>query len=77
VASAELNYPLSRLVVRLDGDGPTLGTLCDMVTAAEHRACGSGAEARRERPTDLPGDGVILGGRIAAVLSMPRAYARP
>ena len=63
VASAVLNYPLSRLVVSFDGQGPGLRALSDVVGAAEKRT----PAKPRARSADLPGDAVVLAGRMVAV----------
>jgi cation-transporting P-type ATPase I len=63
VASAVLNHPLSRLVVSTREDGPSVRTLCDLVAAAEKQS----ADARRARPIDLPGDPMVLAGRLVAL----------
>ncbi len=66
VRTARLNAALSRVVVSLTADGPSLRELCDLVDAAEARS-----DVRRSpgdhRLPDLPGDGVVLLGRLAAV----------
>jgi cation-transporting ATPase I len=67
VASADVNFPLSRLVISVAGDGPALDELCDVVDGAEVRAGRAGPAAVRQRVPDLPGDGVVLAGRLAAV----------
>lgn len=64
VVTAELNVPLSRVVVSVAADGPTLGELCGMVATAEAPA---GTAPVAQRVPDLPGDGVVLMGRLAAV----------
>jgi H+-transporting ATPase len=62
VRSAELNLPLSRVVVSLDDDAPTVAELCEVVGAVEH-----GVGVRRRRPIDLPGDSHLLATRLVAV----------
>ena len=64
VRAADVNVPLSRVLVSVGTDGPTAAQLCDVVAAAEAAASGT---ASRERVPDLPGDGVVLLGRVAAV----------
>ena len=64
---AELNYPLSRIVVRVDGDGPSLAELCRTVDAAEDRARQAGPGRGRDRPTDLPADDLVRANSLAAV----------
>ncbi len=63
VRSARLNDAVSRLVVAVDGTGPSLADLCRLVADVEARV---GAQHRRCAPSDLPGDGVELGGRLLA-----------
>jgi cation-transporting P-type ATPase I len=68
VASAVLNYPLSRLVVSTRADGPGVHTLCDLVAAAEKRWRESAhAAAQPERRVVLPGDPIVLVGRLVAL----------
>lgn len=60
VRRAYLNYPLSRVVIELHGsdpDGTDLARLCAVVADAE---TGAQAATERPRPTDLPGDGILL-----------------
>jgi cation-transporting P-type ATPase I len=64
VVSVQLNVPLSRVVISVADDGPPLDELCDLVAAAENVAAPA---AVRERVPDLPGDGVVLMGRLAAL----------
>ena len=66
VASAQINYPLSRVIVGVDDDGPSMRTLCDVVAAAEKRARESHAEPHRDQPTELPADGVVLANSMVA-----------
>ncbi len=70
VHRAYLNYPLSRVVIELDGtdpEGTDLARLCAVVADAESRAP---APTSRSRPTDLPGDGILLALKgIAAAVS--------
>ncbi|QHE71018.1 metal cation transporting ATPase, P-type ATPase superfamily [Rhodococcus sp. WAY2] len=63
VSAADLNYALSRIVVAVDDDTPSLTQLCDTVCNAEN----SVRAPEHERPLDLPGDDVVLAGRIAAL----------
>jgi cation-transporting ATPase I len=65
VLSAQLNYPLSRIVVRVDDTGASMRTLCDIVADVEGRVRPGGSRGD-DRPTDLPGDGVVLAGRAVA-----------
>jgi cation-transporting P-type ATPase I len=60
VRSAQLNYPLSRVVIELDDIGPDgidLPRLCDIVADAESAVV---TPASGQRPIDLPGDGILL-----------------
>nr|WP_135451410.1 cation-translocating P-type ATPase [Mycobacterium sp. DL99] len=60
VRSAQLNYPLSRVVVELDDidpDGIDLPRLCGIVADAESAV---GTPTSGPRPNDLPGDGILL-----------------
>jgi cation-transporting ATPase I len=61
VASAELNYPLSRVVVSLSDADTPVGELCDLVAEAESSG------ATDETPVDLPGDGEALASRLVAL----------
>ncbi|AWK74234.1 metal transporter [Rhodococcus oxybenzonivorans] len=63
VTAADLNYALSRIVVAVDDEAPSLTQLCDTVCSAEN----SVRAPEHERPLDLPGDDVVLAGRIAAL----------
>jgi magnesium-transporting ATPase (P-type) len=70
VASARLNRPLSRVVVEIDGDQTSLGDLCSVVDAAEHRwhqANGTDARIGSVHAGSLPGDGLLLATRAAMV----------
>ncbi|GFG73464.1 haloacid dehalogenase [Mycobacterium botniense] len=66
VTSASLNYPLSRVVVSLDGDTP-LRDLCRAVENAEQRARAERKQPRDARPAPLPGDGALLAIRMVEV----------
>lgn len=66
VKSAELNYPLSRVVVAFDEPEPTLTRLCMAVAEAEQRYRPARAEKAFESPTDLPADGAVLTGKMLA-----------
>lgn len=60
VRSAQLNYPLSRVVIELDDidpDGIDLPRLCGIVADAESTV---GTPMSGPRPNDLPGDGILL-----------------
>ncbi|WP_457920703.1 P-type ATPase, partial [Mycolicibacterium psychrotolerans] len=61
VRSVQLNYPLSRVVVAVDPNGPSLSALCAVVTDVEDRVGAAGHQV-----IELPGDGVELGGRLLA-----------
>ncbi|TFV54429.1 cation-translocating P-type ATPase [Mycobacterium sp. PS03-16] len=62
VRSAQLNVPLSRVVVHVEADGPTLRDLCAAVADVErdHHTDGNAEEVP---PTDLPADGMAIAGR--------------
>ncbi|OBH31102.1 haloacid dehalogenase [Mycobacterium sp. E1715] len=62
VASAVLNYPLSRVVVTVCEADTSLRDLCRIVDIAEKRC---GAAEPLAPPTSLPGDGVVLATRAA------------
>lgn len=66
VTSASLNYPLSRLVVGMDGDRTQLRELCDVVAGVErnHRDDTSGDPPGG--PGSLPGDGLLMAGKVVA-----------
>ncbi|OBA86706.1 haloacid dehalogenase, partial [Mycobacteriaceae bacterium 1482268.1] len=66
VESAQLNYPLSRIVVHLGEPEPTVAEVCEIVTAAERRAQAADNDQFRNQHTDLPGDGVVLAGKVIA-----------
>ncbi|BBZ46067.1 cation-translocating P-type ATPase [Mycobacterium parmense] len=66
VASAGLNYALSRVVVTVEGPGTSLRELCDIVDSAE-KSCGATKLKPAERPASLPGDGLVLAARAATV----------
>jgi cation-transporting P-type ATPase I len=64
VTSTSLNRPLSRLVVGLDGDRPSVHDLCRLVDDAEKRwrpvsSAGKHNHAAA-RPQALPGDGLLM-----------------
>jgi cation-transporting P-type ATPase I len=71
ITSASLNYPLSRLVVGIDGDEASLRALCRVVDDAEKRV--NSARRRPDsnragpRSTSLPGDGLLMAARMATV----------
>jgi cation-transporting ATPase I len=62
VTSAELNYPLSRVVVWLTDDKSPVQELCDLVAEAEK----SSGRADKSQ-LDLPGDGERLAARLVAL----------
>ncbi|MBV9512806.1 MAG: HAD-IC family P-type ATPase, partial [Mycobacteriaceae bacterium] len=64
VTSAKLNLPLSRVVVSVEGDGPTVAELCAIVAAAEGRPA---AGLSHRPPLDLPGDSPVLAARLVAL----------
>jgi H+-transporting ATPase len=65
VQSVQLNHPLSRVVVGVRADhpgAPDLQRLCEIVSEVE-----AGLQITRPtRPTDLPGDGIVLAGKVIA-----------
>ena len=63
VRGAHLNHSVRRVVVSVDDDGPSMDELCQAVAAAESRHDPSDTD---RRPSDLPGDGVVLTGRVVA-----------
>lgn len=70
VTSVSLNYPLSRVVVGLGDDHPSLGELCRAVANAEKRAHRSPTPVDGQRaahPEPLPGDGLLLAARLLTV----------
>jgi cation-transporting P-type ATPase I len=58
VVSAQINRPLSRLVVQVDDDGPTMDEVCDIVADAEADTRQSGEGTPRRLHTQLPADGI-------------------
>ncbi len=70
----ELNRTLSRVVVSLEPDGPTLAQLFEVISRCEAEAASTtdetaqgGKGGRPEGVTTLPGDTAVLAGRVAAV----------
>ncbi len=63
VRGVGLNHSLSRVVVTVGPDGPSMTRLCGLVAEVERAVT---AEADRH-PTDLPADGIVLAGRIIAM----------
>lgn len=57
VVSARINHSLARLVLTVDDSAPTMDQLCRIVDGVE-----SGDHT--PPPTDLPGDGIVLAGRV-------------
>lgn len=67
VASAGLNYPLSRVVVDIDGPATTLRELCRVVADAENRYRSTQDNYHRTPAASLPGDGVVLATRAVTL----------
>ena len=65
IASAGLNYPLSRVVVSFGDADTSLRDLCHSVEAAEKRCAPNRFAEPMAPPTSLPGDGVVLATRAA------------
>ncbi|WP_156744996.1 HAD-IC family P-type ATPase, partial [Mycobacterium sp. E2238] len=65
IASAALNYPLSRVVVTIDDADTSLRELCHIVDAAEKHCAPKKVVKPAPPPTSLPGDGVVLATRAA------------
>ncbi len=68
VTSVRLNRPLSRVVVEMDGAGPSasVGELCSAAAAVEKlhpRPAASGVAGEPTRVDTLPGDGLLLATR--------------
>ncbi|MDY6998808.1 MAG: cation-translocating P-type ATPase [Actinomycetota bacterium] len=63
VHSARINRSVRRVIVSIADDGPSMDELCRTVAEAETR-CGGAPDGHR--PADLPGDGVLLAGRLIA-----------
>ncbi|WP_425294990.1 HAD-IC family P-type ATPase [Mycolicibacterium vanbaalenii] len=64
---AVLNRPTSRLVVSVDAAGPSLDELCRLVADVEAQTGDDNNDNDSvSEPTDLPGDGVVLGGLLIA-----------
>lgn len=60
VRTVQLNYPLSRVIVEMDAaepDAAELSRLCEAVAKAESQTA---VAEPVPRPTDLPGDGILL-----------------
>jgi len=69
VMSAEINRPLSRLVVEVDDQGPTMREVCDLVAEAEAHARQSDDHAPRRHPTELPADGITRTNNVIAAMA--------
>jgi cation-transporting P-type ATPase I len=67
VALARLNYPLSRVIIWVDGDEPTLPDLCAVVSTAEDSTRTASAGTGRQHPSDLPADDVMLAHGVASI----------
>lgn len=67
VRSASLNYPLSRVVVGIDESVTSLRDLCRVVEDAEKHCRTKQHTHQHTRGTSLPGDGVVLATRAAAL----------
>ncbi|BBY04054.1 cation-translocating P-type ATPase [Mycobacterium seoulense] len=65
VASAALNYPLSRVVITIADADTSLRDLCRAVGDAEKRCAPRTTAEPLAPPTSLPGDGVVLATRAA------------
>ncbi|MDT2007043.1 metal transporter [Rhodococcus opacus] len=63
VTAVQLNHALSRIVVTVGDEAPALTQLSNTVRSAEN----SVRAPEHERPLDLPGDDVVLAGRLAAL----------
>lgn len=69
VHGVELNRPLSRLVVTLGPGNPPVAQLCAVVDRAESAALATSTTTRGEAVStaDLPGDGIVLAGRVLSL----------
>lgn len=63
VTAVQLNHALSRIVATVGDETPALTQLGDTVSGAEN----SVRAPEPEQPLDLPGDDVVLAGRVAAL----------
>lgn len=63
VQAAQLNYPLSRIVVQFDDPPAAVAELSALVSDVETRVGSTGGPSHS---VDLPGDGVVLAGRPLA-----------
>ena len=75
VVSAEINRPLSRLVVQVAGQGPTMREVCDIVSDAEAHAPRSEDGAPRRHPAQLPADGIARANNVIAVTASAAGLA--
>lgn len=66
VRDVRINHSVARVVVSVDRDGPSTDQLCKAVAGAEARFA---EPAGKPRPTDLPGDGVVLAGRVLSTVA--------
>jgi cation-transporting P-type ATPase I len=67
VAAAKLNRAISRVIVWVDADGPTLRELCAVIDTAENDArAGAGHSGRNDR-TELPADDIVLARGVTTV----------
>jgi len=70
VRSASVNRPLSRVIIELDAESPSLRDLCQVVEETETRyRVLSGHRGRwgNDRQPPLPGDGLLLAARTATM----------
>lgn len=67
VATACLNYPLSRVVVGVHGRDASLRDLCRMVENTENRYRSTQESRRPVAAPSLPGDGVVLATRAVSL----------
>ena len=72
VRAAQVNCPLSRVMVTRDGDAPSIQELCRIVADAERQHPGAATD---ERPLDLPGDSEVLAGRLVALAATSAGLA--
>ncbi|HEX2283226.1 MAG TPA: hypothetical protein VHI10_00145, partial [Mycobacterium sp.] len=66
VSAAHLNFPLSRVFVRVSEGGPSCGELCEVIGDAEEQARAQGVAARPSRAPFLPGDDTLLLSRLVS-----------
>ncbi|EFG78356.1 cation-transporting ATPase, E1-E2 family, partial [Mycobacterium parascrofulaceum ATCC BAA-614] len=65
IASAALNYPLSRVVVTIGDADTSLRDLCRLAGEAEKSCAATTLATSPAPPTSLPGDGPVLATRAA------------